>query len=181
MMKKNIPPQHLWTAALVLLLIGLGTSFPTLRRARQARTQLERQHGHIGRLLALQQDAARIREPRNLFESLPVKSPAPIAALVENTAPPGAKIRTADPVPIPLTGWTLARAHIEFGGQTANIGDVLNWAASVEVRSRNADPNALSPSRPPWRLAQASIHASPLTPGLGDVSLAFEALEKTEQ
>ncbi len=181
MTKKPISLQRLWTVALVLLLIGLATSIPTLRRARQAKATLERQQGHIERLLALQQDNARIREYRNVFERLPVKRPVPIATLAENTAPPNAKIRMTDPAPIPTSGWTLIRANIEFGGQTANIGDVLNWAASVEARSRNADAHAPAPNRPPWRLAQATIHASPPTPGLGDVFLAFEALEKNEE
>lgn len=177
-MNAPLTRQRLWISALVLLGLALGLSLAVGRHAWKARHRLERVYHYTLQLAALQQQSAHDRGARAAFDQYPIKTPLDFETLLGDEAPPHARLRAIDPVRLPASGWTLRQIQVDFSQPNTCIKTALDWSAQIEQRSRDT---AAAPQRPPWRLAQAVIHASPDTPGRGEVTLLFETLENPHE
>jgi hypothetical protein len=128
--------------------------------------RLARRQADLRRLEEMQTAVARYRRMVSAFESLPATHPVPVSEFVRAELPGvTAEIREQPSQPV-VAGWVLRR--VEIAVPEVSLDAFATFVARAEAQ------------RPPWRLAECSIRASPRTGGYGQVTLVLEGLARTQ-
>jgi hypothetical protein len=151
-------------AALAAILVGLGSTWTTLRSTPKRWRVLERKASDLGALRSLQGGGGDPRAARATLASLPVAEPS----FVQNVAGQllgdmEVNIQEAEPEPLG-DGWL--RRMVDVSIARASLERVMHLITALEDE------------RPPWRLRSCAIEGDETQRGWGRVVLKFEALHR---
>lgn len=161
------PFRLLW-ASLAVFAAGLFlTVQSTLTWPRSAR-QLRGRIATLEQLRELERAQGHDEEAVALFDRLPAKKPLALNELAAELLPgvqSSIRLRESRPA---AAGWTVRNVEASF--ENVRLADLSRFLERALAAS----------DRPPWRLVECSITASPQGgAGTGRASLTLEALEKT--
>ena len=155
----------LWLTAAVSVVTGIALTASDLRQRESTFVRLDRKLAALNQLEDMEASAARRRQMVTVYGKAPAH-PSRLEDLVKSElAGPAAEVREQPPTAL-LPGWTLRRAEVLFS--EIQLSAMADFAARVEKQ------------RPPWRVVEVSIRASPKAGNYAQVQLILESLERTK-
>lgn len=156
--------QVLYGAAALALAAGLVLAVLTARGAGERLRKLQKRAAVREELQAVRLAQERYRAAVQFFEALSNTAPASLAGLAAAALTNGVPdLRELEARPLDQ-GWTCRRMEVIFN--ELSLARLPAFLAAAEAQ------------RPPWRLAECSLTASPKSDGFARVVLVMEAIVK---
>lgn len=148
----------------IALLAGAALyGYSSYRAIGEARERLAEKNRLLTQLAQMEADLSAFTAARDVYASAAADRTADPAALPRDTGLTYRDNRVADVPPV-AAGWVLHRREVAF--HEASLARVMAFVDAAQA------------SRPPWRLVEADIRASAHTPGVGQVVLVLETVER---
>lgn len=163
----NAKWQWLIRIGAIALLAGAALhGYSTYRAIADARERLTDKARLLTQLVQLEADLSTFTAAREVYASAAAAPTADLAALLRNTGLTYRDNRLQD-VPAVPPGWTLHRREVAF--HEAPLSQVMAFVDTAQA------------ARPPWRPVEVDIRASAHTPGVGQVVLVLETVERVNR
>ncbi len=158
--------RAIWVIALCAVAVGILLTFRSLADRSTVKEKLETRITDMKNMKALERRAARITDAIRTLDELPDHKAVNLSPLLTSTLP-GIKPELRESARRGLQGdWSLRRVDID-------LGEVALDKFAAFLHKAESD-------RPPWRLARCTVRSTGTTPGMAQVTLALEALDKKE-
>lgn len=162
-MKDRAVRRYIWMAALLTLAAGFLLTVQTLRQISEANVAVRGKRKQWAELQRLDEERDSYSSALSAYGRIPGRRAVMLETVLSGALSGVEAEDTRENIRELADGWTLRRKEVI-------LGDIPLTGIMTAIRQAEAQ-------RPPWRLAECVISASPLTPGHGRVVLTFEVLE----
>jgi hypothetical protein len=153
-----------WAGAAAALVLGAGALTWAIRGVYAVVPRLERKSGEVRKVLVLEQRVKKMQDAKEAYAAMAGKPVDPTAAILREVL---AGHRVEEPRVMHREipgGWVVRQEEISLND--VPVANAIEFVRRIERQ------------KPPWRLARCSIRTSGDVPGVANVVLQVEAVEK---